>query len=58
MRGVFNNVTPPNVSNLFTYSSKNIVIMHDFLRLEISILSIENGPYEELLFKNWCKNVE
>ena len=56
MHGVFNNVT--NVSNLFTYSSKNIVIMHDFLRLEISILSIENGPYEELLFKNWCKNVE
>ena len=58
LHGVFNNVTPPNVSNLFTYSSKNIVIIHDFLRLEISILSIENGPYEKLLFKNWCKNVE
>ena len=34
MHDVSNNVTPPNVSNLFTYSSK----VHHHLRLAISIL--------------------
>ena len=52
MHDVSNNVTPPNVSNLFTYSSK----VHHHLRLAISILrtrelNVWRTPFQELVQK-------
>ena len=59
MHDVSNNVTPPKVSKLFTYSSK---VRHHNTRLSavgnFYTKHSRNWPYEELLFKNWCKNME
>lgn len=59
MHDVSNNVTPPNASKLFTYSSK---VHHHNTRLSAAgnfyTKHSRNWPYEELLFKNWCKNKE
>ena len=59
MHDVSNNVTPPNASKFFTYSSK---VRHHNTRFSAAgnfyIEHSRTDHYEELLFKNWCKNME
>ena len=56
MHDFVNNLTPPNVSELFSYSSeKNITLIQGPQRLAISILNIWEQNIWKILFQDWVQ---